>query len=128
MIVTLIVFIISGIWHGPSYGYIIFGTLHGVGLIINHTFKKIDYIKVNKFFGWMLTIIYVNFTLIFFRCENLESAFGIIKSMIGQNGFRFDTNLFDSYFLVLIYVLSISILFFFKNVNYLIDNYYKKKK
>ena len=46
MIVTLIVFIISGIWHGPSYGYIIFGTLHGVGLIINHTFKKIDYIKI----------------------------------------------------------------------------------
>ena len=128
MIVTLIVFIISGIWHGPSYGYIIFGTLHGVGLIINHTFKKIDYIKVNKFFGWMLTIIYVNFTLIFFRCENLESAFGIIKSMIGQNGFRFDTNLFDSYFLVLIYLLSISIVFFFKNVNYLIDNYYKKKE
>ena len=128
MIVTLIVFIISGIWHGPSYGYIIFGTLHGVGLIINHTFKKIDYIKVNKFFGWMLTIIYVNFTMVFFRCKNLESAFGIIKSMIGLNGFRFDTNLFDSYFLVLIYLLSISIVFFFKNVNYLIDNYYKKKE
>ena len=128
MFVTLIVFIISGIWHGPSYGYIIFGTLHGIGLIINHTFKKIDYLKVNKFFGWLLTITYVNFTLIFFRCENLESAFGIMKSMIGQNGFEFKTNLFDNYFLILIYILAISISLFFKNVNYLIDNFYKKQE
>ena len=30
MVVTLIVPIISGLWHGPSLGYIIFGTMHGI--------------------------------------------------------------------------------------------------
>ena len=69
MIVTLIVFIISGIWHGPTWGYIIFGTLHGVGIIINHIFNKMNFFNINKFYGWLLTIIYVNFTLIFFRSE-----------------------------------------------------------
>ncbi len=128
MFVTLIVFIISGIWHGPTYGYIIFGTLHGIGIIINHTFNKINIFKINKFLGWLLTITYVNLTMIFFRCENLESAFGIIKSMIGHNGFGFRTNFFDDYFLIFVYISSVAISLFFKNINYLIDNYYETKK
>lgn len=127
MLVTLIVFIISGIWHGPSWGYIIFGTLHGIGLIINHTYNKNNFLKINKFFGWLLTINYVNFTLIFFRCENLESAFGVIKSMIGLNGFEISTNLFDNYFLLFILILSVVISLSFKNINYLINNFFKKE-
>ncbi len=126
MIVTLIVFFISGVWHGPTYGYIIFGTLHGVGIIINHIFNKITTIKLSNFFGWLLTLLYVNFTFIFFRCENLESAIVIIKNMVGFNGFEINTNYFESYLLIIVYIISISISMFFKNVNYLIENFYKK--
>ena len=31
MIVTFFVFIIAGIWHGPSWLFVIFGALHGIG-------------------------------------------------------------------------------------------------
>ncbi len=126
MIVTLIVFFISGIWHGPTYGYIIFGTLHGLGIIVNHIFNKMTYVKLNNFLGWLITIFYVNFTFIFFRCENLDSAKGIIKTMFGFNGFVIKTNFFESYLLIIVYILSISISLFFNNVNYLIENFYKK--
>tara|TARA_Y100000768_G_C23982583_1_gene686732 strand:- start:111 stop:1421 length:1311 start_codon:yes stop_codon:yes gene_type:complete len=126
MIVTLIVFFVSGIWHGPTYGYIIFGTLHGIGIIINHIFNKITTVKLSNFFGWLLTLLYVNFTFIFFRCENLESAIVIIKNMVGFNGFEINTNYFESYLLIIVYIISISISMFFKNVNYLIENFYKK--
>ena len=128
MFVTLIVFIISGIWHGPTWGYIIFGTLHGIGMIINHIFNRINLFNMNKFCGWFLTIIYVNFTLIFFRSENFNTALSIIKSMIGVNGFELNTFFFDSYFMISIYILTIVIIFFFKNINYLIDTYFKKEK
>ncbi len=128
MIVTLLVFIISGIWHGPSYGYILFGTLHGLGLIVNHTFNKFNLFKMNKIIGWLITINYVNFTLIFFRCENLDSALSIIKSMLDINNISFKTNFFDNYYIVIVYVLSLIIVFFFKNVNFLIENYFEKKE
>lgn len=128
MLVTLVVFIISGIWHGPTHGFIVFGILHGLGIVINHIFNKANILKMNKFLSWLITITYINFTMIFFRCENLESAFSIIKSMVGFNGFELETAYFDDHFLIFVYILSVFILFFFKNVNYLIDNYYVNKK
>jgi alginate O-acetyltransferase complex protein AlgI len=128
MVVTIIVFIISGLWHGPTYGYIIFGALHGVGIVINHIFKKIKIIKLHNVLSWLITILYVNFTFIFFRCENLDSAYTIIKTMFGFNGFDLNTNFFENYYLISIYLLSILIIFFFKNTNYLIENYFKKSE
>ncbi len=126
MIITLFVFIISGFWHGPSWGYVIFGTLHGVGLVINHIFNKISLFKLHKALSWCLTIIYVNFTLVFFRSENLQSAFSIIKSMFGFNGLKYKTNYFDDLLIIIISIAAFTICIFFKNVNYLIENFYKK--
>ena len=36
----LIVFILSGLWHGANWGFIIWGCLHGIYLITERTFKK----------------------------------------------------------------------------------------
>ena len=127
MIVTLFVFIISGFWHGPSWGYVIFGSLHGVGMVINHTYNKISSFQLYKLIGWSLTILYVNFTLVFFRSENLQSAFSIIKSMFGFNGLEFNTNYFDDLSIIIISITAFVICIFFKNINYLIDNFYEKK-
>jgi len=127
MIVTLFVFIISGFWHGPSWGYVIFGSLHGVGMVINHTYNKISSFQLYKLIGWSLTILYVNFTLVFFRSENLQSAFSIIKSMFGFNGLEFNTNYFDDLSVIIISITAFVICIFFKNINYLIDNFYEKK-
>ena len=40
MVVTLITMTIAGLWHGASWCFVMFGFLHGIGLIINHTFIK----------------------------------------------------------------------------------------
>ena len=40
MLVTFIVFLIAGIWHGPAWNFVFFGCLHGIGLIINHLYRK----------------------------------------------------------------------------------------
>jgi len=36
MIATIFVFFIAGIWHGPSWNFVLFGLFHGFGLVINH--------------------------------------------------------------------------------------------
>ena len=45
MVATLIVFLIAGLWHGPSWLFVIFGAIHGTGLIINHIYRDFSILK-----------------------------------------------------------------------------------
>ena len=81
MICTLFVFFIAGLWHGPSWLFVIFGAMHGLGLVVNQTFKKTSSFKLNKIFSQFLTFIYINISFIFFRSENIESAIRLIKQI-----------------------------------------------
>ena len=81
MICTLFVFLIAGLWHGPSWLFVIFGAMHGLGLVVNQTFKKTSSFKLNKIFSQFLTFIYINISFIFFRSENIESAIRLIKQI-----------------------------------------------
>ena len=81
MMCTFLVFLIAGLWHGPSWLFVIFGAMHGLGLIINQTFKKFSSFKLNKIFSQFLTFIYINISFVFFRSENIESAIKLIKQI-----------------------------------------------
>ena len=126
MFVTFCVFIISGIWHGPTWGYVMFGILHGVGLIINHTFNKFNLFKLHFIIGWFLTMFWVNLTQIFFRSKDLDTAIYISKSIFGLNGFDFETDMLSDYFVMVSTIVALIIVFCFKNTNYLIENHFKE--
>ena len=123
MIITFFVFVIAGIWHGPSWGYVIFGTLHGLGLVVNHSFRELFKFKINKYFSCFLTFNYINLTFIFFRSKSLESSINIIKGMLGFNGFSFSSFDPDKIYIIFILLIAILICFLFKNTNYLIENF-----
>ncbi len=80
MIATIITFLIAGLWHGASWMFIIFGGLHGLGLIVNHYWKK-NKMKLNNILAWFITFNFVNITFVFFRAEELEDAINILKMM-----------------------------------------------
>ena len=82
----LFVFFISGLWHGPSWLFIIFGLMHGFGIILNQIVSKYQIINLNKKISWGLTFTYVNISLVFFRSESFEQASNIFKSMFFFNG------------------------------------------
>ena len=126
MIATFIVFAISGLWHGPTWGYILFGCMHGIGMIINHIFKKIDILKLNNLIAWSITFLYVNLTLVFFRSPTLHHAYEIIKSMFGFKSFNFIFTIELNKLSLLALILAIVISFGFKNVHYLIEKNYNK--
>ena len=123
MIVTFFVFVIAGFWHGPSWLYVIFGSLHGLGLVFNHLYRKFFSYKINTMFACFLTFNYVNITFIFFRSKNIEDALNIFEGMIGLNGFSYPNYLNFDIYIIFILFLSIMITFIFKNTNYLIDNF-----
>jgi alginate O-acetyltransferase complex protein AlgI len=80
MFVTIITFLIAGLWHGASWMFVVFGGLHGAGLVINNYWKKRK-IKMNKVIAWLITFNFVNITFIFFRAKSWDDAIKVLKSM-----------------------------------------------
>ena len=64
MFVTFVflLFLVSGM---NRRGGTMFGVLHGIGLIINHTFNKLNLFKIPFLIGWFLMRNWVNLTQIF---------------------------------------------------------------
>ena len=76
----LIVFLVSGIWHGAGWNFIIWGMLHGICILIHRVWKNSKR-KMNKFVGWFITMNLVNIFWVFFRATNLHDAIKVIKGM-----------------------------------------------
>ena len=123
MIITFLVFVIAGFWHGPSWLYVIFGSLHGLGLVINHTFRRFFNYRMSSLLACFLTFNYVNFTFVFFRSKNIEDALNILRGMFGANGYGYPDFSNFSVYIILILLLSVIITFVSKNTNYLIENF-----
>ena len=123
MIITFLVFVIAGFWHGPSWLYVIFGSLHGLGLVVNHTFRRFLNYRMNSLLACFFTFNYVNITFVFFRSKNIEDALNILKGMSGFNGYSYPDLSNFSIYIILILFLSVIITFVFKNTNYLIENF-----
>jgi alginate O-acetyltransferase complex protein AlgI len=80
MLITLLSFVISGIWHGAGWMFIFWGILHGVGIVVNHYWRKTR-IKLYKIFAWIITFNYINITMIFFRANEWGDASKVLTSM-----------------------------------------------
>ncbi len=80
MYATVIVFLISGLWHGASWMFVFWGLLHGLGIVINHYWHRTK-IKINKVLAWFITFNFINVTFIFFRAKEWNDAIEILRSM-----------------------------------------------
>lgn len=76
-IVTILVFFIAGIWHGPSWNFVIFGLMHGVAIVFNNLFTFKNFL--NDKIRWLLTFIYISFSFIFFRSNSVDDGLEILK-------------------------------------------------
>ena len=131
MLATIIVFFLAGLWHGPSWMFITFGLIHGMGVIFNHCKQKFFNFKVYLPLSIFLTFNYVNLSFIIFRSENFEQAFTIIYKMF--NFSSLSSLMLSDLFLgldllknITLLILSIVIIFIFKNSDYLINSKYLK--
>ncbi|MDR7079136.1 D-alanyl-lipoteichoic acid acyltransferase DltB (MBOAT superfamily) [Neobacillus niacini] len=81
----LLVFLISGFWHGAGWTFIFWGFLHGFATVVNRYWKSLG-IKLNKYIAWFITFNFVNVAWVFFRATNWEDAIKVLKGMAGVNG------------------------------------------
>jgi D-alanyl-lipoteichoic acid acyltransferase DltB (MBOAT superfamily) len=81
MFATVIVFLISGMWHGAGWTFIFWGLLHGTGVVINHYWQKKVKIKMPKYLAWFITFNFLNIGNVFFRATDFDRALSMLKSM-----------------------------------------------
>ena len=80
----LIVFLVSGIWHGANWTFVIWGALNGVFRIVESAiYKKANKKEtlINKLSRVIVTFFLVDFTWIFFRADSIDGAINIINSI-----------------------------------------------
>ncbi len=121
----MITFLLSGLWHGASWTYVIWGGLNGLYQIVGKFLKPyrervIKWSGINKrsFSHKVLqvgtTFVLIDFSWIFFRAESINAAFAVIKSILSADNFYVlvDDSLFDfgldwKNFMVLIFAILV---------------------
>jgi D-alanyl-lipoteichoic acid acyltransferase DltB (MBOAT superfamily) len=78
---TLLTFLLSGLWHGAGWNFVMFGAVNGIGLCINHAWRAMTLPRLPVVAGRALTAITVLVTLVYFRSATMAQADGFLARM-----------------------------------------------
>ena len=83
---VLIVFLVSGLWHGANWTFILWGFLHGIASVIYRMFKKF-FDRLPAFLTGCMTFVFVNIAWVIFRSDSiLESKYFLGHLLKGGAG------------------------------------------
>ncbi|HEX3695960.1 MAG TPA: MBOAT family O-acyltransferase [Polyangia bacterium] len=88
-VATLLSMTIAGLWHGPSWTFVVFGLLHGIALVVNQVRKKAKSKRLPKLpplIATAVTFAFVNLTFIFFRSPDLTTAAHFAAQLLPRPG------------------------------------------
>lgn len=82
----VITFLVSGLWHGANWTYVIWGGIHGLGQVIENRMPK--FLTKNAILNFVNTVIKTIFTFVFvtcawvfFRAKSLKDAILVFENM-----------------------------------------------
>lgn len=84
---TMIVFALSGLWHGANWTFVVWGLLHGLGVVFDVIKGKGHETKAGRVIGIIFTNIFVMLGWIIFRSDSLSAAFAYIKGIFAFRHF-----------------------------------------
>ena len=84
----LIVWFLTGFWHGAAWNFIIWGLYFGVILLIEKFFLK-DFLNKHKIFGHIYTLILILISFIIFNADSLPYIINFLKNMFGFGNLSF---------------------------------------
>jgi len=89
----MITMLLGGLWHGAGWTFVMWGALHGVYLVVNHSWHTLrrglgfDLNKttlLGRGTARVMTFIAVAVGWVFFRAETFDGAINILRGMSGQ--------------------------------------------
>jgi alginate O-acetyltransferase complex protein AlgI len=99
---TILTMLVSGVWHGAGYMFVLWGLLHGVYLSINHAWRifgtRLSHQtkRIERWLpGFVLTFLSVVVAMVLFRSTTAAAAKSILLGMFGLHGIGLPQALFD---------------------------------
>ena len=78
-------FLVSGLWHGAGWTFVMFGLVNGIGLVVNHAWRQAKMPPLPGAAGWLLTMITVIVSFVYFRCSDLTQANTMLATMVSPS-------------------------------------------
>ena len=92
----MIVFLISGFWHGANWTFIIWGILHGLFCVFVRWQKKfVD--KLHPVINWLVTFMFINFTWVIFRADSIADAIKMFMAVFSLKFQEIDENIISCF-------------------------------
>ncbi len=94
----MIIFLVSGLWHGANWTYVVWGGLNGLYLVLEQVSEPlrsraresfgVDVSRFSyRFFAGIWTFALVDFSWMFFRAESFSQVFGMLRQIKANFGF-----------------------------------------
>ncbi len=94
----MITFLVSGIWHGANWTFVLWGALHGGYQVLGNLFRK--YIYAPQYNAWwsrlagtVFCFVLVAFAWLFFRANTVQDAFLIVEKIFTESGTLYITKM-----------------------------------
>lgn len=94
---VMIVFLVSGLWHGADWSFVVWGGLNGLYMVLEELTKPlreklfvslhVDKRRLSyRFFAWLYTFALVDFSWLFFCAKDMDTAVGMLRQMKANPG------------------------------------------
>lgn len=91
---VMLVFLISGLWHGASWNFVLWGGMHGVFAVVTRVFRRF-FDKLHPALNWLTTFVFVNVAWVFFKADSFTQAFTLLNKAAEWNFNGFDQTFFE---------------------------------
>lgn len=106
---VLITMALGGLWHGANWTFVVWGVLHGFGIVVNHAFGRFfPHVKLPKILGWFLTFHFVACGWVFFRAPEIGQALHVFSGILTKswNLSQFPKEYFFALVILLLFALT----------------------
>ena len=85
VIATLVTMGLCGLWHGAGWTFVVWGFLHGIGLIVCRAWVTAR-LPMPDWLGWALTFVFALLAFAIFRSPDVTTALNIFSGMFDGSG------------------------------------------
>lgn len=109
-----VVFLLSGLWHGAAWNFVLWGAFHGLFLILDRLILLRVYKVIGKFPSVLITFIITVVGWVLFRVESLGQAWIYIRKMFAMDFSHVDYYLDREFWIILVVAVFFAFITMFK--------------
>ena len=76
---------LCGLWHGAGWTFVIWGLIHGCGLVVCRAWDQAG-LPMPAWLGWLSTVLFVALAFMIFRAPDMGVAWNMAAGAIGSGG------------------------------------------